>query len=344
MLGTAAYMAPERQDAAPVAPAHRHVRLGVLLYRNLTTGCRGTSRPSRTCASPPAHGPRAAARDRRAAAGGSVDLPACLDKNPAVRPTAAAAALLLAAAAGIEVYLPTFLERPSRVESPVPTEADPAAVTINPRAGLNDRLPDRPHRRSGRDGPVSATIECVWSAATPSAPGGPGGPAGPGRGCTLPCESATTSATRRYRGRVAGDVAERVPDVVERVHRDDAGDTHAAMASLRATMLRNHFGSPGAVEVLAAVLQARHEHGHVATSWGRESAGGPHWPKFTLAARHRSTVPPASETSLSYCSTWLAAYHTPPDQAKVWKNHAATPSGPPTARHAGPRRRPLGRG
>ena len=123
VAGTAAYMAPERQTGAAVAPPLDMYSVGVLLYRNLTArlpwevddeGLWHAHRALSPTPLPPIAGlaPEAA----------EICL-ACLDKRPEARPTAVAAALILAASVGAQVYVPTLLERP-RPPAGRPVEVD----------------------------------------------------------------------------------------------------------------------------------------------------------------------------------------------------------------------------
>ena len=112
--GTAAYMAPERQDRGPVTAAFDMYSVGVVLYRNLTSELPWDAvtldemwRAHRELA------PRALPSIPGLAPEVGRILASCLNKDPASRPTAAAAALLLAASVDAQVYLPTLLQRPS---------------------------------------------------------------------------------------------------------------------------------------------------------------------------------------------------------------------------------------
>jgi eukaryotic-like serine/threonine-protein kinase len=119
VLGTSGYMAPERFGTTPVAPPLDMYGLGVLLYRTLT-------------ARPPWHAYTHGAilrahRDRAPLPLPPIDgLPPdvtdicfqCLDKDPARRPTAVAAALLLAACVDAQVYVPSPLKRPAHLPRP----------------------------------------------------------------------------------------------------------------------------------------------------------------------------------------------------------------------------------
>ena len=200
------YRRLHRPRAAAWPPGHAPptdmYSVGVLLYlRPSPASCRGSPRPTRTRRCSTRTGPWPLRRRCPRFDGLAQDAAQGLRRLPgqaAIRappPTAVAAALLLAAAVDAQVYLPPVFEpaQPGRV--PRAHRGRPGRGDHQPPApgSTTGFLTDRTDGQ-GATGPVSATIECVWSAATPSAPGGPGGPAGPGRGCTLPCESATTSA------------------------------------------------------------------------------------------------------------------------------------------------------
>ena len=131
VAGTMAYMAPERQTGAPVAAALDLYSVGVLLYRNLTSrlpwdvaddeAMWHAHRSVQPTPLPPIAGlaPEVA----------EICL-ACLDKRPEARPTAVAAALILAASVGAQVYVPTLLERP---RPPAGRPVDPDAQTWDQR-------------------------------------------------------------------------------------------------------------------------------------------------------------------------------------------------------------------
>jgi serine/threonine-protein kinase len=131
VLGTSGYMAPERFDPNPVATPLDMYAVGVLLYRSLTARL-----PWHVCTQedlwrahrfsaplplPPIEGMPAEVAD------------ICLrslDKDPAHRPTAVAAALLLAACADVQVYVPSPLKRPERPERQLRPATPPDAVTM----------------------------------------------------------------------------------------------------------------------------------------------------------------------------------------------------------------------
>ncbi len=121
VLGTPAYMAPERLDGHPVAPEADMYGLGVLLYLTLTglipwneSTDEGLLRAHLD--TPPIPLPTIEALPPEAAD----TCHACLAKDPAQRPTAMAAALILAASVDAQVYLP-----PLPVFEPPPFEAPP---------------------------------------------------------------------------------------------------------------------------------------------------------------------------------------------------------------------------
>jgi serine/threonine-protein kinase len=113
--GTSAYMAPERLTRQPVAPPLDMYALGVLLYRNLTARLPWSAttdiemleahRSQPPAPLPPINGLVPEATQICAS---------CLDKDPTKRPTAVAAALILAASVNAQIYLPTLLKPPPR--------------------------------------------------------------------------------------------------------------------------------------------------------------------------------------------------------------------------------------
>ena len=132
MLGTAAYMSPERQDDGVVAPAIDMYSLGVLLYRNLTTYLPWDVATVEDLWQ--AH------RHMAPAPLPAIDgLPpevsqiwaACLDRESggtADRGRGGPDPRGRRRHRGLPAHVPRTAKP---VESPVPTEADPAAVTIN---------------------------------------------------------------------------------------------------------------------------------------------------------------------------------------------------------------------
>jgi eukaryotic-like serine/threonine-protein kinase len=132
VLGTSGYMAPERFGPNPVAPALDMYGLGVLLYRTLTARLPWYAYTdedllrAHRCLPPlplppiPGLAPEVA----------DICLQ-CLDKDPARRPTAVAAALLLAACVNAQVYVPSPLKRPApRPSPPAAPDAPTAAAEI----------------------------------------------------------------------------------------------------------------------------------------------------------------------------------------------------------------------
>lgn len=135
LQGTAAYMAPERMTGLPVAPALDMYSLGVLLYRNLTARLPWSAQSDDEVLAahrdlapeplPPINGLAPEATEI---------LESCLDKDPTRRPTAVAAALLLAASVDAQIYLPTLLKPPPRVRAAPPDDDQLNAVTIRSHA------------------------------------------------------------------------------------------------------------------------------------------------------------------------------------------------------------------
>jgi serine/threonine-protein kinase len=140
VLGTPAYMAPERLDGRPVAPEADLYGLGVLLYLTLTgllpwneSTDDGLLRAHLD--KPPIPLPAIDSLPPEAAD----TCHACLDKEPAGRPTALAAAMILAASVDAQVYLPPLPVfdpppgyGPPDMPAPVPSDPPSAAGPVDP--------------------------------------------------------------------------------------------------------------------------------------------------------------------------------------------------------------------
>jgi serine/threonine protein kinase len=128
--GTAAYMAPERMTGRAVTPALDMYALGVLLYRNLTARLPWPAQTDEEVLA--AHrdlAPTPLPPIKGLAPEAAQILLSCLDKNPTERPTAMAAALLLAASVEAQIYLPTLLKPPPRARTGPPDDDQLNAVT-----------------------------------------------------------------------------------------------------------------------------------------------------------------------------------------------------------------------
>ncbi|MFG1832791.1 protein kinase domain-containing protein [Micromonospora chersina] len=189
LLGTPAYLAPERLELGAVRPATDVYALGLLLYRALAG--RLPWRASTTTQMLAAHRYRepAALPDLAGVPAEIGDLcRRCLAKDPGDRPPATAAAAALGAVAGLP---PATLLLPSAPtdDEPAPTRAwtpflgrNPAAVPLVavPLARWR-RLPAR--RRAAVAGAAAVTLLAAGAAAALSA-GGPSGEGGPARAST----------------------------------------------------------------------------------------------------------------------------------------------------------------
>jgi serine/threonine-protein kinase len=136
VVGSAADMAPERMAGASVAPALDVYSLGVVLYRCLTAGLPWDAQTGDELLR--AHrelDPRPLPPIEGLAPEVVQMYTACLDKDPDRRPTAMAAALILAASVGAQVYLPTLLKRPPRAPEapPAPDLLDAETITAHQR-------------------------------------------------------------------------------------------------------------------------------------------------------------------------------------------------------------------
>jgi len=154
VMGTPAYVAPERFEGLPATPASDMYSLGVLLYHCLS---------GRLPWQAPSHTELVAAQRHRdpeplpaidGMAPEVLDLCSrCLHRDPAERPTALVAALLLAEAVDARVYVPlvdlsAMLPRPSRVSAWDERAAEAAtdmALAAGPEPDLS-YLADTPGR------------------------------------------------------------------------------------------------------------------------------------------------------------------------------------------------------
>ena len=129
IVGTAAYIAPERLQGRPVMTATDMYSVGVLLYQMVTGELPWPSDTDEELLN--SH--RLAAPAPLPRLDGLADEVAqicagCLDKRPNERPTAVAAALLLAAAVDTQVYLPPVLE-PAHHRAPLAEDPLHAVTT-----------------------------------------------------------------------------------------------------------------------------------------------------------------------------------------------------------------------
>ena len=135
IVGTPAFMAPERFRGEPAAPSTDMYALGVLLFLCLA-GRLPFPPPPRSgdvIAPPPAVGPPTLPTIRGLPDEVAEVCLSCLDPNPDQRPTSFAAALLLAEAVDARVHLPPLLEPgppPDEPGSPWTATAAEAATDI----------------------------------------------------------------------------------------------------------------------------------------------------------------------------------------------------------------------
>ncbi|MEU8659861.1 serine/threonine-protein kinase, partial [Actinoplanes philippinensis] len=177
VLGTPAYLAPERLVGDAVVPASDVYALGVVLYRMLSGRSPWSSEDTRQMVRahlyvPPAPLPPV------------VDVPEyvvrlcdrCLSKNPAHRPSAEEAAAVLAHGAGLRVVadepLPvgeaTVVIRPAPAQgAPAPSASVPSSP-VGPPSGPVSSLPVGPP-----SGPVSSSPAVSPSGPVPLSPAGP---------------------------------------------------------------------------------------------------------------------------------------------------------------------------
>jgi serine/threonine protein kinase len=133
ILGTPAYMAPERLNGGAVGAAGDVYALGVLLHRLLTGGLPWS-------ATTPAEMIAAQARDKPAPLPLIDGVPpevcglatACLATEPGQRPTAAEAALILASAAGIAAPLVDIDIGAPYAAAPAPAASNDVTTTVPP--------------------------------------------------------------------------------------------------------------------------------------------------------------------------------------------------------------------
>jgi eukaryotic-like serine/threonine-protein kinase len=148
VMGTPAYVAPERFDGLPATPATDMFSLGTLIYHCLSGRLPWTAgtntelvhaqRFSHPDPLPPIEGMAPEVLDLCSR---------CLDKDPLERPTALVAALLLAEAVDARVYVPMGgLE--TMAPRPVPT-FDQRAADAPTEISLNGEATPGRHRRVG---------------------------------------------------------------------------------------------------------------------------------------------------------------------------------------------------
>ncbi|WP_432827512.1 serine/threonine-protein kinase [Dactylosporangium sp. CA-092794] len=145
LLGTPAYVAPERLDPGPASPASDVYAVGVLLYQCLTGRLPYPADTDEQMLRAHLH---TAPTPLPAIAGLPDELAevcaAALDKLPEARPTSVALALILSAAVDVPVHVPPVL-RPHH-----PSAAPPAATVA--MAISSARLPAGPVRGPGTPG------------------------------------------------------------------------------------------------------------------------------------------------------------------------------------------------
>jgi serine/threonine protein kinase, bacterial len=130
LLGTSGYMAPERFGPNLVAPTLDMYGVGVLLYRTLTGRLPWNANTQEDLLRAQRHATPLPLPPIDGLAPEVADIClGCLDKNPVRRPTAVAAAMLLAACVGAQVYVPSPLKRP------LPRPPDRAALDAITAAG-----------------------------------------------------------------------------------------------------------------------------------------------------------------------------------------------------------------
>ncbi|MGC9671264.1 protein kinase domain-containing protein [Planosporangium sp. 12N6] len=135
VLGTPAYLAPERLDGGPVRPASDVYALGLLLYRALAGGMPWTAETTTQMINANVQvEPRPLPAITGLPDGVTELCLRCLAKNPSDRPTSAEVARALATAAGIRVPLPAGADDPEDLV------LDPSMVANAPAGRLPERL------------------------------------------------------------------------------------------------------------------------------------------------------------------------------------------------------------
>lgn len=150
LLGTPAYLAPERLDGAQVSPATDVYAVGLLLYRCLTgrlpwrAGTTTQMLRAHLYAEPAPMPPVDGVPDE------VIELcQRCLAKRPADRPTSAEVARTLAASVGVAAIVPTS-PAPVWGGSSTDTDLTSAGTTILPWSAATDALPLSGARRQRR--------------------------------------------------------------------------------------------------------------------------------------------------------------------------------------------------
>jgi serine/threonine protein kinase len=128
VLGTAAYIAPERLQGRPVTPATDIYAVGVLLYQSITGELPWPANTDEELLASHCEVPAAPLPPLGTEGDDVARICAdCLAKRPGKRPTAVAAALFLAASVDTPVYLPPIVPTPSHAAPEDPLHAQTAA-------------------------------------------------------------------------------------------------------------------------------------------------------------------------------------------------------------------------
>ncbi len=142
VMGTPAYVAPERFDGVPATPATDVYALGVLLYHCLAGRLPWPADTETGLVHSHRYLDPAPLPELPGLAPEVLDLVSrCLDKDPAARPTSLVAALLLAEAVDARVYVPIADLAPERVHPPSVTPWDQQAADAPTDAVVPDREP-----------------------------------------------------------------------------------------------------------------------------------------------------------------------------------------------------------